>query len=459
MRQVDTEFGWATLDCFRTTARYTDKNFLSNARRLDVSGVVSKLGYARPTDFARDACYRHDLDKDSSIASSIVNYSVKTTLQQPQRPGRLNPAYSLYREERGEYLAYLRRTFVGGEASASKDLGGNMLGRAAYTLEFGRTKAEPALLCAVFSRCDQESQRQVYKALPFAVASGAFQWRNTDNQFDPRRGAIVRAEMRGSSRFILSDTSLSFLKATVDGAWYHALAPRTVFAVRLRLGGINGGGSANGTKLPPPQERLYAGGATSVRGYQQNQLGALVYLIDRAGVDSIRANDTTIVYVIKSENIAPERVVPVGGNWLFVTNVDLRLRDPFFPNLIQYTLFTDAGAVWTQRPRTRLAGQQLKYTPGFAVRYFSPVGPIQVNVGYNPYGRAAGVAYYAPAITGRSAPLTCVTPSAATAIPIHLRSGEWTQDPNAVCPQSYAPPQSRAFLKSLTFTISIGPDF
>ena len=47
MRQVDTEVGWAVLDCFKGRALLVDKNFLGEARRLELTAQVSKIGYGR----------------------------------------------------------------------------------------------------------------------------------------------------------------------------------------------------------------------------------------------------------------------------------------------------------------------------------------------------------------------------------------------------------------------------
>jgi outer membrane protein assembly factor BamA len=462
-RQVDGEIGWATLDCFRALGQYTDKSFLSDARRLELTSRLSKLGHGRPTHTPAADWACHTLKPDS-LASSTVNYSLNATLHPVAIAGRPATALSLYTERRGEYLEYLRETFIGGAASVTKELDRFSSGRGSYSLEYGKTKAEPALLCAIFSRCDEESRDQVGAALPLAIASASYQQRKTDDAFDPRRGTILRGELRGSTRYIGSDPSLSFLKGTLDAAWYHALAPRTILALRFRAGAIGGGASSKegGTKLPPPQERLFAGGATSVRGYQPNQLGELVYLLDVKAVDSTLVNDTTLVYTIRPA-ASPYRVIPVGGNSLVVANVDLRLRDPFFPNLLQYALFTDIGGVWTRQPgKSNLALKQLKYTPGVGVRVFSPVGAIQVNLGYKPYQPTSGAALYAPSSGGGFAPLYCVAPSGQPAIPIHPRvvdgATRWVQD-DAKCPEAYAPARSNTFLKKLTWTISIGPDF
>ena len=91
-----------------------------------------------------------------SLTTSLVFSTFNATVRQPAIAGLPNPAISVYTERRGEYLQYLRETFIGGEASVTKELSRFSSGRATYALEYGKTKAEPALLCAIFSRCDEE---------------------------------------------------------------------------------------------------------------------------------------------------------------------------------------------------------------------------------------------------------------------------------------------------------------
>src|SRR6185437_716192 len=300
MHQVDGEVGWATLDCFRVNSQYTDKNFINDAQHLELTGRLSKLGYGAPTStkLTRNLC---PLGADS-IASSKVNYFAGATLREPTLFGsHWVPSYSTYTERRGEYKAYLRTTYIGGEASATRDIGFRMPLRFAYTLEYGQTNAQPAVLCAVFSRCSAPEQAEVQRRLPLAIASASIQRTRTDNPFDPSSGDVLAAEVRGAAPVIGSDPSLSFLKGTIDGSWYYKVRSRTVLAFRLRAGAISGGTeTGGGARLPPPQERLYAGGANSVRGYQQNELGSLVYLLDTASVETVHLSGDTVAVVATS---------------------------------------------------------------------------------------------------------------------------------------------------------------
>src|ERR671915_556104 len=167
MRQVDAQVGWATLDCFRILTQYTDKNFLRGARRLEMTAQTSKLGYGRPAGFARSLCHGN-LANDPF--SQELHYFVGGTLRQPAFFGtRFTPALSIYRERRGEYLAYLRSTLVGGEASATRELRGGIPLRLAYTFEYGNTQAQAGMLCAVFNRCDREDRRVIQSNRPLAV--------------------------------------------------------------------------------------------------------------------------------------------------------------------------------------------------------------------------------------------------------------------------------------------------
>lgn len=460
MQQVDLQEGWATLDCVRINAQYTNKNFLDRAKRIELTGRLSKLGYAFPKDAPaiRNICYRPYLDQDSTFSSKL-NYYAGATFRQPTLFGtHWVPAYTAYTERRGEYRAYLRTTYIGGDASATRNIGFGMPMRVGYTLEYGRTEAEPAILCAVFSRCDVVSQADFTRNLRLAIASVALQRIRVDNVVEPTNGYVLGSELRGAAPIIGADSSQRFGKATLDGSWYHALTRGVVVALRARGGFITAPRDTSGARLPPPQERLYAGGATSVRGFQQNELGPVVYLVDANQLaDTVVLSDSARALVLKP-NAQESRTIPVGGNTVFVFNAELRLRDPFLPELLEYVPFLDGGQVWTRVGNVQ--GFNIKnivLTPGLGIRLFSPIGPIQLNMGYNSHPSQPGPAYFAaPVDVSGRAPLICVTPPGVTPVPFKETSTGIEQGP---CPASFAPSRSSSFFSRIIWTLSIGTNF
>ena len=471
MRDLNTEFGWATLDCFRTRAQIVDKNFLGGAQRLELTGQLSKVGWAiADTKFSRQNLCYHDYLKDDPF-SEFANYSVNATVRQPALFGTwATPSFSVYSEQHSEYQAYLRTTYIGGEASLLKQLGTATSLRLGYNVEYGKTKADETLLCAAFSRCDTTSIKQITNKLPLAIFSIAAARVATDNPINPTRGYVWRAESRNSATFLGSDPQLTFIKGVGDIAWYHPLPFGSVFAFRLRVGSIWGGATVNGIRQPPQQERLYAGGASSVRGYQQNELGALLYVFNDVDTVTVQhVSPDTVYFTYPHDTRRSRRVVPVGGNTLFVTNVDYRVPSPFLPQLLQFTLFTDVGTVWNRNTLTNFGGFSPRVTPGLGVRVFTPLGPIQVNAGYNPYPPKFGPALYTPGKEQVELGYTgvyCAVPDNAPAAiapvaTLRLENGKplWEPDKSKECPATFQPRTSNKILKRLTFTFSIGPDF
>ncbi len=286
LRQIDLTEGWGTLDCFRATSQYTDKNFFNDAQRLELTGRLSKIGYGTPleTSGTRNLCYRPTLDKDS-IGSSTLNYYAGATLSEPTLFGyHWVPSYSVYSERRGEYLAYLRATDIGLGASATRNISQATPLRLGYSLELGHTRAEPAVLCFVFNLCTEQQREQAERRQRLGIVSALLQRATTDNPVEPTSGYNAAFELRGSAPYFGSDTGETFVKGTSDLAWYRAIRRRTTLALRIRAGYIAGGTSSSpgDARLPPPQERLFAGGATSVRGFGQNELGPLVYTLDNS---------------------------------------------------------------------------------------------------------------------------------------------------------------------------------
>ncbi|MGH9422040.1 MAG: autotransporter assembly complex protein TamA, partial [Thermoanaerobaculia bacterium] len=452
--------GYGTLDCFRVTGEYTDYNFLNGARRLDVNTRVSKIGIGRPLNGFSGLCPKAKGD----VFSNLLSYYMGATFRQPVIFGlRTVPTLTLYTQSVSEYNAYRRTTAIGGVASVVWRATTRTPLNLSYSMDLGRTEAQPALFCAVFNLCDAEERQRIEKTQRLAVLSLSATRDNSNNVLSPTRGSIVRVEARHSSPIILSDTALQFNKFVGDASRYISAGRGNVLAFRLRGGVVYGRTLGSATGFIPPSERLYAGGPTTVRGFAQNELGSAIYIAQNfqkllpavSGRADTLVQDTTGV---------TGRVVPVGGNSLIVANVELRLRSPVLPELLQLTLFTDAGEVWNRGSSAALSGVKLKITPGVQVTAFSPVGPVRAAIGYNPYRRPAGPLYYEA--TDNGGELLCVSPG--NQLPAHFNPGAQpgteiiTQDPASSalsCPASFQPPKVNSFRSRLTFSFAIGQAF
>jgi outer membrane protein insertion porin family/translocation and assembly module TamA len=456
--------GYGTLDCFRITGEYTDYNFLHGARRLDLSARLSKIGIGHPLNGAPGLCPAAKKD----VFSDTLNYYVGATLRQPVFFGlRTVPTLTVYTQSVSEYNAYRRTTLIGGIASIVWRGLTRTPVNLTYSMDFGRTSAQPALFCAVFNLCDAAEVTQIQRTQKLAVLSLSATRDHSNSILSPTRGSIIRLEARNSSPEVFSSRDLQFNKFVGDASRYIGVGGGDVLAFRLRGGTVFGRTFGSVTEFIPPQERLYAGGPTSVRGFAQNELGSLIYIArgyqQGISTDPITGQPDIVLF---SADSGYRRIVPVGGNSLVVGNVELRLPSPFLSDLLQFTVFTDAGEVWNRGATSTLSGVSLKVTPGVQVTAFSPVGPVRVSIGYNPYRRPPGPLYYEA--TNEGGALLCVSPG--NTIPTHFNTDAngntvITQDqktPTGIalrCPATFQPPKDNRFRNKLTFSFAIGQAF
>lgn len=449
--------GWATLDCFRAQASYTNLNFLGRLQRLELNARTSKIGNGAPLSFARPLCPQLANDE----FSDTLNYYVSATISQGALFGlRTIPALTVFSERRSEYQTFLRTVPIGIAATMQVVPRFGYPLALGYQVERGRTEAQPALFCALFSICEDEARRTLLELRWQAVASAVFTRSQIDNLANPARGSLARLELRHASTTIGSDPRIQFNRGVLDGSIYRRVSPGIIAAARVRLGSVIGGSikvdGETRRAFIPPQERLYAGGANTIRGFQQNELGPVVYRIAPESRDSVRRGDTLFFEVNNAPRV--ERVEPLGGDNVVMGSLEFRLASPILKDYLQYALFVDAGAVWNERRaglREKFPG--LRVTPGAGVRVYTPVGPVRLDVGYNPYDRPAGAAFVLGGSAGGEQPLYCVSPG--NNLPVTERDPLPPLQAEGPCPASFAPARGRSFIRRLTFQLAIGQAF
>lgn len=447
--------GYGTLDCFRATAELDDYNFLNGARHLTLQGRVSKIGIGKPLGGAPGLCPQAQADP----YSTRLNYYLGATLRQPIFFGlRTVPTITAYTSRVSEYNAYVRTTSIGGIASVQYQRWARTPITFGYTVDFGRTEAQPALFCAVFNLCALEDRQRVQQNQRLAVVNALVLHDASNNLLAPTSGSITRFEVRHASPLVLSDPTLQFNTVIGEVSKYLPSIGGNVFALHLRGGAVFGRGFGTNTGFVPPQERMYAGGPNSVRGFAQNELGAATYIA--SAYDTVRVTQgdgSTATYFRLADTVTKaRRSVAVGGNSLVVGNVELRLRSPILPDVLQFGVFTDAGDVWNRGGSSTFGGFHIKVTPGVQVAALTPVGPARIVVGYNPYRRPAGPIYYEnTAQQGGSLP--CVSPH--NTLPVTLNTTGSLVQAEGRCDASFQPAPNNSFRSRLTFGLAIGQAF
>jgi outer membrane protein assembly factor BamA len=244
--------------------------------------------------------------------------------------------------------------------------------------------------------CDSatlEALRGNQKLSPITLTSGIDR---TNDPFSPNRGYRANASAEHASAFTLSD--FRYNRATADGAAFVQVRKRGAIGFHARVGWVSPLGSTSQAVgvasnlddgILHPRKRFYAGGSHSVRGFGENQLGPRVLTIPlvslqshdslnlacKSGTDVTQCNPN--LATLKDRDFDPR---PLGGN--FVAEGSVEGRFPLWRDLIG-AVFVDAGIV-RQKTNPTLPRQRAAITPGFGVRYHSPVGPIRADIGMNP---------------------------------------------------------------------------
>jgi outer membrane protein assembly factor BamA len=383
--------GYGTLDCFRGQAGWSSFGFLGDARVLDLGLQVSKIGVGKPLDggFSQNVCRAlHDdaqPDKNDRF-SDTLNYNISLTLFQPAfLSPRHTASIGVFAERHSEVKTFAR-TQVGTTLSMTLNARRRVPVGIAYTYSVGRTDADPAVFCSVLNACDDSTQRFLNTRRPFASIGVTAALRTENNPLDPISGGHIGVTVLNSSRFLGSSSLYEFNRGELEVARFFQLGRRGTLGWRIHAGAVFPGlvnvtGVNSTQQFVPPDQRFYAGGPNSVRGFSANELGPKVYVTDSI---TVTGTDTTFHGVQTS---------PTGGNALFVGNLELRVPAPILSERVQLAGFVDAGQVYI-RQRDVLSLKAMRVTPGVGFRIVTPLGPVRVDVAYNSYAPESGVLWY-----------------------------------------------------------------
>lgn len=162
---------------------------------------------------------------------------------------------------------------------------------------------------------------------------------NRDSQIYPTKGRFQRANVEVG----LPGGTLRYYKTSYQHQWYYPISRYYT----LMLNGEAGIGGGFGDKPMPFFKNYYAGGVSSVRGFDSNSLGPK------------DANGN-----------------PLGGTRRVIGNAEFLFPFPGLTNdrSVRLSAFVDTGMI-----ADKFASDAMRYSAGLAVLWVSPLGPLKIS--------------------------------------------------------------------------------
>ncbi len=165
-------------------------------------------------------------------------------------------------------------------------------------------------------------------------------YNNADPILDPVQGYSVSFNIKTNDMFFSGE--IPFYRILAEYKTYFGLRRGVVLALKGKMGGITRTDDQN---FIPIEEKFFAGGSHSVRGWSRSDLGP-----------------------------HDENGIPIGGNSLLETSAEFRID---MGRKLKLNLFMDAGNVW-ERSFDYYLGD-LHYAAGIGIRLKTPIGPAGID--------------------------------------------------------------------------------
>ena len=197
------------------------------------------------------------------------------------------------------------------------------------------------------------------RAVRVGVLAASLYQDRRDDPIDSHRGYYNSIDFGLASKVFGSQAD--YTRFLARNSTYHRLGRDIILARSFVIGGLVNNKSGEGPDQIPLAERYFAGGATTHRGFPENQAGP---------------RDLSTGF-------------PLGGSALFVNNFELRA--PLLGERLGAVLFHDAGHIYRSvrdisfrfRQRDVQDFDYMVHAVGFGLRYKTPVGPVRLDLAYS----------------------------------------------------------------------------
>ena len=185
-------------------------------------------------------------------------------------------------------------------------------------------------------------------------STASIRWTLERNTLDSRVDATEGSRHTLSLQLAGLGGDHDFYKIHQDSVWYWGLGEddQWVASARTRAGWVNNYGD---TEFVPLSDRFYAGGTSTVRGYESRDIGPY----------------------LRRFNIVGQKF-RVGGEMRWVNNIEMKYK---ITEQIRFYVFSDMGGVWAEASDFDLG--DMKYSVGIGFGMEVPrLGPIRIDYGY-----------------------------------------------------------------------------
>lgn len=407
-RESDVGVGFTTADFAQLSGRFANYNWVGGARQLVIDVGVGNL-FAHSLYTAFNNGYKQIPAGVSPNPYLAPTWQVAANVTQPWFLAAGNAlGLGLFAHRRIAPGVYIDNAY-GATATFTHHLADRLPLSLSYRYSVSHVNAGDVYFCVDYGVCDAATRAAIRSRARLSPVILGAQLDRSNDLLNPTSGFLARAELQYASQFTASD--FRYTRAFATGSLYRPVG-RSVLAFKVRVGVVGSFGRTGAVigdtvgRVLHPTVRFYAGGAQSVRGFGENQLGPRVLTIGPeqlrgqvvtghdttylfcppptaiADCDPNKTRDTVVngrpsVLRIHDSQFAPQ---PLGGRTLLEGSVEYRF--PIFRSL-GGAVFVDAGVVGLGNLRTSTSGTSA-VTPGFGVRYYSFVGPIRVDLGLNP---------------------------------------------------------------------------
>ncbi|WP_027714475.1 outer membrane protein assembly factor BamA [Desulfuromonas sp. TF] len=183
----------------------------------------------------------------------------------------------------------------------------------------------------------------------------------TDYRLDPSMGSVSEASIEFAG---LGGTE-KFAKYNIDHRHFFPWKWGTVFSAHGRLGYIQ---EVGGEDIPL-DERFWLGGINTIRGFETREVGPKVRRTTEQ-IDPVTGKTVTVP-TDEFEFIGGEKQAYFNFEYTFPLLKDMGLKG---------LLFFDAGNAWR---KDEDYFSNMRYSVGGGIRWFSPMGPLRLEWGYN----------------------------------------------------------------------------